>query len=1123
MGLPVCPASDLHYPHVLIPINQLCGSSGVNFTLEGIAIRGCTAPVSPVLVTSSASLHLANVQFVNNSNTGALAADALTAGSGNGGGVQCFGCQQLLFERVYADSNNASGSGGVIHIQNSPGGLIVRDSEFVRNVATISGGTIRAVDADIAVEGTLFDRSHGGGGFLSFKVTAKQLPKLVMIDGVIEGNRALYAGGALNVFGGIATLTNCTMHSNEVTEGGYGGAISHEGPGSLSLVNCALMNNSADFGGAVYATRADSNVMATNTSLVSNKAGRFGGGIFCNNVACTLLGCSLINNTAVAAGGGIYAQAAASLHVNNCAVLGNEAQRSAGMHVSSVFDVHIAQSKFEANQAQQDAGAAFLSQCPAVRISSSTFAKNKAASGAGLSTYVCQSLSISNTSFDSNQAVAGVASIDTHSKGVPVFLTAVGDIAVAGRGAAIAASHVEMSLEGVLFSHNSADVSGGAVLLQQSHLRAANCTWSHNRALGGAGGGMLMEAGSGMELLQTTLISNTATSGGAAMILLPAEATMTVVMNDTVLEGNTAVEGTGGAVSATGRITFLTSRCNFSNNVASSSGGGLFCQNCMLLRLTGSTAAGNAAAGSGGMLCCLSCAQLEAQDVSAHGNMALEGGSITVSGLTRTSSIISSRFFNNTATADQDLLPALLRLPGLSRDSRTGSSWTSTCLAAPGAGGAICLHHCAAVTVSDSKFTNNTAATGGALFQERCSSSQAASTASIRGTSRRSLHSTSPGSPAKGILDFQHSVFIDNEAVGGGGGAIFAADASLVLFDTAPPSALLVQQLASNNSAVGDAGYGNGLASGPSSPQGITSLPPLQVPLQRQMRPALDAADLLFVGDYSQAQCAAGYSGKLCGTCDRLGGFGRGPGGQCVMCPGSFWQSLLAWLSVRVLDILVVSCMVVVWCQAAPQIVQVAEQPGGRVWFRLTKASLWQLCIMSYLTWSQLLALVVNGSAAGWQLQPWARGLASALLLTPQSTWQWVGLDCLLTTVWARRVSLGLLRTFLEVCYPVFLAPAAMLVAAFLMSRLKRRRRSPASSLVLLPPVPHQELDQDQLVVGGNHMSEAGSVSQPMSAAQAATAAPSAAAAGPAAPASEVSQSSSVDPGSTLQLWQLVF
>lgn len=76
-------------------------------------------------------------------------------------------------------------------------------------------------------------------------------------------------------------------------------------------------------------------------------------------------------------------------------------------------------------------------------------------------------------------------------------------------------------------------------------------------------------------------------------------------------------------------------------------------------------------------------------------------------------------------------------------------------------------------------------------------------------------------------------------------------------------------------------------------------------------------------------------------------------------------------------------------------------------------------CHQSYLTWSQLSALILNGTAAGRQLQPWARGLAAALLVTPQSTWHWVGLDCLLlATAEGRRISVGLLRTFAEICYP---------------------------------------------------------------------------------------------------------
>jgi len=132
----------------------------VNLTLQGIAITECSAPVPPLLVTSPASLHLVDFHFNNNSNTGVMAAGQTREGSGDGGGVQCVGCQRLLLEGVSATSNTASGSGGVVHIQDSPGGLIIKNSHFVHNAATTSGGSIRAIDADVAVEDSLFDRSH---------------------------------------------------------------------------------------------------------------------------------------------------------------------------------------------------------------------------------------------------------------------------------------------------------------------------------------------------------------------------------------------------------------------------------------------------------------------------------------------------------------------------------------------------------------------------------------------------------------------------------------------------------------------------------------------------------------------------------------------------------------------------------------------------------------------------------------------------------------------------------------------------------------------------------------------------------------------------------------------------
>jgi predicted outer membrane repeat protein len=109
-------------------------------------------------------------------------------------------------------------------------------------------------------------------------------------------------------------------------------------------------------------------------------------------------------------------------------------------------------------------------------------------------------------------------------------------------------------------------------------------------------------------------------------------------------------------------------------------------------------------------------------------------------------------------------------------------------------------------------------ACAGAMFQQGCSSPEGASRATAGGTSRRrrTLHNA-PGSSAEGLLDFQRSLFRGNKAVGGGGGAVYMTDAGLVQFDTSWPSAVMIQELASSNVAMGEAGYGSGLASGPST------------------------------------------------------------------------------------------------------------------------------------------------------------------------------------------------------------------------------------------------------------------------------------------------------------------
>jgi uncharacterized delta-60 repeat protein len=118
-------------------------------------------------------------------------------------------------------------------------------------------------------------------------------------------------GGGMAVIGGSATVTGCAFWANTATFGG-GVAVGGDADaaGSISLVNCAIVDNAAaEFGGGVVVLGGDRSV------------GTSGGG-------ATLANCTVVDNTAANGGGGAAnAPESGGLSVVNGIFWGNMAGR----------------------------------------------------------------------------------------------------------------------------------------------------------------------------------------------------------------------------------------------------------------------------------------------------------------------------------------------------------------------------------------------------------------------------------------------------------------------------------------------------------------------------------------------------------------------------------------------------------------------------------------------------------------------------------------------------------------------------------------------------------------------------------------------------------------------------
>ena len=155
---------------------------------------------------------------------------------------------------------------------------------------------------------------------------------LILIDSRVRRNGAFEGGGIYN--DGVATLTGSTIAENSASHSAGGGVLN--GPGAtLMLSNCRVTRNSAGFGGGGIGTHEGAQSDDTTTTLIDtlvwgNSSMGEGGGLSNGYPGTlTLVNSTVSENTATWWGGGI--SSGGTLIVTESTVSGNSAQDAGGI------------------------------------------------------------------------------------------------------------------------------------------------------------------------------------------------------------------------------------------------------------------------------------------------------------------------------------------------------------------------------------------------------------------------------------------------------------------------------------------------------------------------------------------------------------------------------------------------------------------------------------------------------------------------------------------------------------------------------------------------------------------------------------------------------------------------
>ena len=356
----------------------------------------------------------------------------------------------------------------------------------------------------------------------------KVIDKSLTIRGLNEkgGWNTLDADGLSRVFkvnaGKTLTLTEIALENGQASALPGGGCI--HAAGSLVVISGTLTNCRAEglaplAGGAIYATGED--VRLTNTTLFSNTADGSGGGLYTSGHVPVIERSLFDSNYAGQAGGGLYLSNQFSLpRVEDTRILRNQAGGAGGGIYNESAYLWLADSIVSHNAAHSYGGGV-----------------NVAAAAGG---------DVRNTIFSGNYSLAS---------------------GLQGGGLANSGT---LDIVGSRFTGNDSYAGGGIV--NRGNLTLHQTSLDQNTADYGAGIANAGEIDAGTNL---TFTKNVAVHDGGGYYNGP-EFGSRAIFTDAVFAGNTATNGSGGGLYATGSIELSLDRAAVTGNVMKHDGGGIY-------------------------------------------------------------------------------------------------------------------------------------------------------------------------------------------------------------------------------------------------------------------------------------------------------------------------------------------------------------------------------------------------------------------------------------------------------------------------------------------------------------------------------------------------------------------
>ena len=243
--------------------------------------------------------------------------------------------------------NSRGDSGAAIYVNETSTNTIIRNCNFTNNYANspfennyTAGGAICVNGADnVEIRSCYFTENMAlnNGGALTIREDAKNNR---VINCNFINNQANNGGAIFNQLS-TTTISGCTFTNNKAVNNG--GAI--DSRSSLTISNSNFNNNNAKYGGAIYTSGNNVNVIKNSKFIVN--IGKYGGAIY-NNGLISIQSSTFKSNKGNAYGGAIY-------NSKNLNISGGSINKNSALYGSGVYNLgnlRISKVSIESNLAK---------------------------------------------------------------------------------------------------------------------------------------------------------------------------------------------------------------------------------------------------------------------------------------------------------------------------------------------------------------------------------------------------------------------------------------------------------------------------------------------------------------------------------------------------------------------------------------------------------------------------------------------------------------------------------------------------------------------------------------------------------------------------------------------------